>query len=70
MKRFLLICFSRSDDDPDRKHVLRTHHHCWCDNEMSAMFGMGVMDAFYVVEIVIKPWDPKDHRNKHLIPVS
>ncbi len=75
--------------DGDLEHLLRSHRHCWCDDEALSMFNRcgwrtndvfnflqdnitcfrGLMGEFYVIEIYIRPWDPKDPKNKGLMPV-
>ena len=44
-------------------HTIRTWRFCWCDAEASGNFNMGLMNPFFVVEIIVHPWDPEDPRN-------
>lgn len=48
-------------------HTLREYKKCWCDQDRIAQFQCGIMAARYVIEIIIKPWDRNDPRNKYAV---
>lgn len=53
-----------SDIDRKRPHTLRTYQYCWCDCDRHAQEQYcGILIQPYIIEIVIKPWDPDDPRN-------
>ena len=50
-------------------HLIKSLQPCWCDADANASFSHGWLNPFYVVEIWIEPWDPKDSRNEQLFEV-
>ena len=49
-----------------RPHVF-TSRRCWCDEYATGVYFLGILPPKYVVEISVKPWDPKDKRNKYAV---
>lgn len=55
---------NRTDQKGSRKHVFRTATYCWCDKEAVAQYNCGIVAPDYVIEVIVKPWQPHDPRNE------
>ena len=64
--------FMKIENDQDRtaKHLLRTSGGCWCDAGSLMMINNGLFNPFFVVELLLHPWNPEDHRNRSLFQVN
>ena len=59
---------ANSEQDRNLPHLLRTLEPCWCDNDNLAQFASGKISPFFVIELELSPWNPKDARNCKLFP--
>ena len=50
-------------------HQLRTSQFCWCDRAANAQFTLGHLNPFFIVELHLQSWDPKDVRSANLFSV-
>ncbi|XP_074645719.1 schlafen-like protein 2 [Tubulanus polymorphus] len=49
---------------------LRSRDYCWCDKDCQARTNHNKWLPEYVIEIIIKQWDPTDPRNQDLVSSS
>jgi len=55
-------------DERQRPHIVRSRQYCWCDKDTIAKCSTtSSIPMSYVVEIVVKQWDPTDERNLHAV---
>jgi len=40
-------------------HRLRDHRYCWCDTEALTSFSFGFLHPFFIIQVLIEPWDSK-----------
>eukprot|EP00094_Tigriopus_californicus_P013092 TCALIF_12661-PA protein Name:"Similar to Mettl16 Methyltransferase-like protein 16 (Mus musculus)" AED:0.13 eAED:0.16 QI:0/0/0/0.8/0.5/0.8/5/0/596 len=52
----------RTSMDREREHTFQVRY-CWCDVDALAAFNHGSLLPFYVIEIVIPPWNIMDQKN-------
>jgi len=55
--------------DPPRwkDHRIHEPEYCWCEASAIAAFSHGILQRFYVIEIVINQWDKNNPQNASLI---